>query len=879
MLIYYSQSSNHNRVYFNDSFESYSSSKYFQEQRSEREEVKNKISKKNIYKSINAPKFNSPVQSLFKKTTSLINGSIFGKKHIRTNKANKASKFKLGNSKKTINHELVSNGETSENENSEFSQNFRTINLKNKKLLKFRKEKNDVNEQIRQYTSKNIRDLNKYSFKIERREKSKSKTIKHAEFINLNKNHKVNNKFFSVFKPDHLYDVKSLNQFKKNEKNDESHFSSRNSRKKNSFSMTIKGENNLFTSLKDKSETPLKLISLNNRMENSNFQLPTLGIQNLPLTERVNDTNSNSNFAEIYRNLNTNLFQSINVGETKLKTFEKEHTLTKKESSHLISKIIKKPRMITKFHRKQTMNLDLNFKTNLISRKLLKKCKLNVKNNKFLKKLKRQMKNVEKIENGKKSLLKDEVETSKLFIENKVNDWMLDSPLKDAFPSDNNLEFNENENSKYKKKEQKFIHIIVSDFIKKISSPINASLLYLNIHKGLIEKDILRYIRESFFDIIMPSCLFENNDTDKFNLCKIPKKNSKKLLLRQKTSDNKKSPSKLKMTNSINKFGEKIRGNTKRLSTIEHVRKGPFIGRFIPPLDEDETKYIIYYYHLDVDIDGRNNHNEHNEEDNKNANDDQYSFLSLLKEDLSNNEVQELLKNKFINRYMMKNGGQEEHVLFNRKKSIKNNISSKCLINSNTKNARLSSLFKNNFFSRNEIKYSKYKMETTKKKKSLLEYNLLFDPNLNGYNNLIADGKMASEANEENSNIEKDKLKEIKRFKNNQLTSLLISSGGMKTDKNIYVMKTLDLKNQYNHKNKGNINSLTSSIKDCNYDSFVKFYRACNCGPNAIDKDGNSLLSLAVKSSCLEIVNFLLDEKANPNLQNVSYTIYIIYSY
>ena len=334
------------------------------------------------------------------------------------------------------------------------------------------------------------------------------------------------------------------------------------------------------------------------------------------------------------------------------------------------------------------------------------------------------------------------------------------------------------------------------------------------------------------------------------------------------------------MTNSINKFGEKIRGNTKRLSTIEHVRKGPFIGRFIPPLDEEETKYIIYYYHLDVDIDGRNNHNEHNEEDNnKNANDDQYSFLSLLKEDLDKNEVQELLKNKFINRYMMKNGGQEEHVLFNRKKSIKNNISSKCLINSNTKNARLPSLFKNNFFSRNEIKYSKYKMETTKKKKSLLEYNLLFDPNLNGYNNLIADGKMASEANEENANIEKDKLKEIQRFKNNQLTSLLISSGGMKTDKNIYVMKTLDLKNQYNHKNKGNINSLTSSIKDCNYDSFVKFYRACNCGPNAIDKDGNSLLSLAVKSSCLEIVNFLLDEKANPNLQNVSYTIYIIYSY
>lgn len=47
-------------------------------------------------------------------------------------------------------------------------------------------------------------------------------------------------------------------------------------------------------------------------------------------------------------------------------------------------------------------------------------------------------------------------------------------------------------------------------------------------------------------------------------------------------------------------------------------------------------------------------------------------------------------------------------------------------------------------------------METTKKKKSLLEYNLLFDPNLNGYNNLIADGKIATDQNEANAIIEKE---------------------------------------------------------------------------------------------------------------------------
>lgn len=447
---------------------------------------------------------------------------------------------------------------------------------------------------------------------------------------------------------------------------------------------------------------------------------------------------------------------------------------------------------------------------------------------------------------------------------------MLEYPLKEVFSDDKNLEFNEKDNKRYNKKEPKYIHIIVIDFIKRISSPINISLLYLNNHKGLIEKDILRYIRERFFDIIMPSCLFENN-TNELSLYKLPKKKYKNLLFRQKTSDNKKVQSKSKITNSINK-NDKIR-ETRRLSTIEQRRNESFIVNFIPPLDEEETKHINYFYYLDMDIDGHN-HNEHNEEDNKNTNNDQFSFLSILKEDLDKIEVQELLKNKFINLYMMKNGGQSEHVLYNKKvlEIYQINVS-----------LRQQKMEKNHYLKTISFQEMKLNILNIKwkrqKKKSLLEYNLLFDPNLNGYNNLIADGKIATDQNEANAIIEKEKLKEIQRFKNNQLTSLLISSGGMKTDKNIYVMKTLDLKNQYNHKNKGNINSLTSSIKDCNYDSFVKFYRACNCGPNAIDKDGNSLLSLAVKSSCLEIVNFLLDEKANPNLQNVSIYIYIIYSY
>lgn len=126
----------------------------------------------------------------------------------------------------------------------------------------------------------------------------------------------------------------------------------------------------------------MKLLNLN-RTEQTNVQLPILRFQNLPITERQ----SEPNYSELYKNI----FQSVNVKDSKIKTFEKENTLTKKES-----KIIKKPRMITKFHRKQTMNFDLNFNTNLISKKLLKKCKLNVKNNRFLKKLKGQIKDMEK---------------------------------------------------------------------------------------------------------------------------------------------------------------------------------------------------------------------------------------------------------------------------------------------------------------------------------------------------------------------------------------------------------------------------------------------------------------------------------------------------
>jgi hypothetical protein len=356
----------------------------------------------------------------------------------------------------------------------------------------------------------------------------------------------------------------------------------------------------------------------------------------------------------------------------------------------------------------------------------------------------------------------------------------------------------------------------------------------LYFHKGIIEKYFLIHIRETFFDINLPACLFDNSSNQLY-LYKLPKKNFKKILLRQRTIENKKMKMISNEDNNDNK--KKLR----RLSTIKQVRNEPILNSIIPPLNEKEKESIVYFYFLDTNLDSHND------------NSPRYDFRNLFK------------KIQYI----------DEKNRAYKKNSIKTNILSVKGFNDSVKKEK-KSFFKKNFFSRNEIKRSAYQHELLKKKKSLLEYHLLFDPKLIGYNHMVDDPDNIFELNTEITPRNKTKLKNMKKFKNKQLSSLLLSLGGLKTDKNIYIMKTLDLKNQYNHKNKGNINSLISSIKDCNFDSFIKFYRVCNCGPNAFDKDGNSLLTLATKSACLEIVNFLLDEKADPNLQNVSIFYFLI---
>ena len=382
------------------------------------------------------------------------------------------------------------------------------------------------------------------------------------------------------------------------------------------------------------------------------------------------------------------------------------------------------------------------------------------------------------------------------------------------------------------------------DYMKRICFPEDIINFYLKYHNGIIERDIIIYLQEEFFEISLPTYIFEYK-RNRLYLSKIKKTNlkGKKISFSKNKlsfSCAKKKYSFPKRHNNNNSINSKYIIH-RRSSCFEHLRKTS-ISENLLLLDHEQKKFILYFYYLDMNLDNYN---------------------SIHKNDNNLEKIDSPKKNIIMDNNNNKNTGIRKRTN-SKKKIIINSIKNK----SDSIKKNKMPLFKNDFFSRNEITQSSIKNEKGNKKKSLLEYNLLFDPNLTGYNNLLTD--VVFDPKTERTIINKVKRKELLYLNNKQINSFFISSGGMKTDKNIIVMKTLDLRNKYNYKNKGNINSLTSTIKDCNYDSFVKFYRSCNCGPNAIDKYGNSLLSLAVKSSCIEIVNFLLNEKANPNLQNVS---------
>lgn len=823
------------------------------------------------------------------------------------NSENRFKSTELNNNKKLYflqsnninsNYQNLSNGEASESQNNKSKNN---DDIFRKKLLLIpKKEKkifgvkiNNNKRQSKSETSKNIQNLmffndeekikkykNKFNQYTLNRRTNKSKTIFPQNSKNLPQSR--NNNFFKFLKSKQEWDSKNLiNQAKtpKNDKLEKLHIYN-HINKKTTFSNFIKKNKFMNNNLNTINSTKI------------NIQFPSLGLYKPIITDKQDITINLDNRKNLYKSVNikdrnsNNLIKQNKYLYNALNTRDKNSDNSIKDNKFFLSKksfnigsnILFKQNQIknenneqkySKFYRKQTINnINTTNFINAISNKLLKNYKINNnKKNNFLIKLKKQLQEErpkDLIDNWKFDKKNEELTSSLSFMKDKINTWT-------SLTGINNLEdeqkiiFNGEESKYTKQKEKKYIKRIVIDFIKKISSPNNVSIFYYHYHKGIIEKNILLYLKEKFFDISLPSYLFENeNKVNKIDVNKIDvnqiihKKNIKKTFKRQKTIDSRKRMNSTQNNNISPKRG-------RRFSCFEPFKKKPIITNNIKPLmNVAKKKYIRYFYFLDMDLDNGNN-------DFKN--DEKNSFLPLLRGNLNNPKIQDLLINKFISISVENKSCKNKVLSYNKKNSIKNNLINNKNISGPIKNNKIF-MFKNNFFSRNEIKRSTYKIDDIKKRKSLLEYNLLFDPNLTGYNNLITESDIIFEPNMERTTINKRKIKELRELKNKQITSILISSGGIKTDKNIIVMKTLDLKNKYNHKNKGNINSLTSSIKDCNYDSFVKFYRLCNCGPNAIDKDGNSLLSLAVKSSCLQIVNFLLDEKANPNLQNVRFILY-----
>lgn len=787
----------------------------------------------------------------------------FTSNRFRGNETNKNKKLFINN----LNNQNISNGETHENENEDYNKlkdNYELIRQKLLLISKKEKKSNSIKEKnifVKKKSISNkldnyfgpdnnkekkdqIKEYKEYSktFRsLDKRRTSKSKTIFLKKFEGLRKTEKN-------------YMISSL--IKKKDKNIEDSFKSRNTIKR-PFSNHLKNKNKYNNTINQSNTTK------------TNFHLPSLNFLKTPKTDKVDSLN----FLKIPR---TERAETLDHFDNKKSLYKSCINRIKEKEPNMIIKKNSCPKRVLNFGDKKNQNMgqNINIKksyfsriqrkksfsdfnseksSNKISNKILKSYKFKNKKNKFLSKLKQNLKDEHK-NNVYEDLTKEKKKEKSAcfeFIENKINSWNTELPLNNI-DNDQKIVFNGEENMKSKRKREKYIKIILKDYLKRILSTDDILNIYFTYHKGIIEQNILKFIQNQYFDLSLPSYIFQK-DYNKICLNKIQKKDKKILLKKKSLQVN-------KMKNFSNSNNLK---RSRRFSCLEQLKTKFLKNNGLFPLSNTEKKSLLYLYYLDIDLDNINN-NENIESEETN------SFLKILRGNVNKTETQDLLINKFISIFIKKNGTKNKVISYKKKNSMKiNNL----LINKTSTESiksNKSPLFKDNFFSRNEVKRSTSKIEKIKNKKSLLEYNLLFDPNLSGYNNLITDADIIFEPNTKRTIIQKRKKKELQELNNRQLNIFFISSGGMKTDKNIIVMKTLDLKNQYNHKNRGNINSLTSSIKDCNYDSFVKFYKACNCGPNAIDNDGNSLLSLAVKSSCLEIVNFLLDEKANPNLQNVS---------
>ncbi len=85
------------------------------------------------------------------------------------------------------------------------------------------------------------------------------------------------------------------------------------------------------------------------------------------------------------------------------------------------------------------------------------------------------------------------------------------------------------------------------------------------------------------------------------------------------------------------------------------------------------------------------------------------------------------------------------------------------------------------------------------------------------------------------------------------------------------LLRTIEIKTVFESKLNDELEKLIYSIKDLNFPLFKRIFEQYSVSPNLHDQKGNTLLSLAVQSNCFQIINFLLNIGADPNICNVKY--------
>lgn len=418
---------------------------------------------------------------------------------------------------------------------------------------------------------------------------------------------------------------------------------------------------------------------------------------------------------------------------------------------------------------------------------------------------------------------------------------------------------------------------------------INYRTIYNKQYNELLRMSYLTLIGEKYFHQGSGANTNVYEDKDKNDISKLSREAKIKIFTSKKsktkvfTIKDRKAFLNERNDKNLNPFDTFLNNN---LKSKLHNDNNNYLSKSLSKCTIKDKKIIAGFYFNDINLttpDKNKKLNKSNEKsnntikrfsldnENNNNNNSEFSYNNLQLQPKRIKSNKNLFKNESIKeRYNNESQQSSKKLLAKNTVSLEKKykgISFMSIMRENKKKVnKMTNNYKNKYNEKFDKKTNKIKslQKTFSKKKSVLTYNLLFDPNLCGYNN-----------------VDNEPGKETKKNKeeNNKLLNLIqMSSGGLKLGKNMYVMKTLELKNKYNDSNRGmgNIECLLNSIKNCDYNSFKEFYYACKLGPNAMDKDGNTLLSLAVKSSCLEIVNFLLEEKANPNLGNVSNILLII---